>query len=951
LSQPYKQLMVVDFETRWDKKDYTLSKLTTEQYIRDKRFKAFGMCYKFYGEDTIRWVAHDKLKAFIDAVDWSTTAVLAHNAQFDVAILSWVYGAKPCFIFDSLSMARALRGVEVGNSLAKLAAEFGLPPKGEAVYSTAGLKEITSTIEQELADYCKHDVFLCEEVFKRLVQGYPAKELRLIDLTLKMFTNPVLELDKEMLSEAIKEEAISRNTLLQRLGIAEPDLASNPKFSQILQGLGVEPPTKISKTTGKQTLALAKNDAHFQALLNSEREDVAQLCEARLAVKSTLERTRAQRFLDISDRGCLPVPLNYYGAHTGRWSASKGSGLNLQNLKRGSFLRKSIMAPDGYMLVVCDLSQIEPRVLAYLADYNALLDIFRSGQDAYAQFGAQMFGVPGMTKDSHPALRQSAKSALLGCFGPGTKVLTQRGWVPIVRVQATDMVWDGEEWVTHQGVVPQGEKEVLTAHGISATLDHEILTEHGWVEWSAVQANHYLLRSALSLGNLPVSVGNDDHAVQNGKTSTSTNRRCDAPAGGKGLLTAPILGAGVQLDVTSAQRRKLMLRAWLKRDTKQYAQTPRTEIDCWTASARSLLGVLIQKQQRIQTTVGAVLHYISNGLKTVLSFCATSCHSMAGISRSYNLTELTTVVGTNPKTYALLHEARICQISAKLKLGMSKALNNALQPLKQKMQTYDIAYAGPRNRYTVLTDCGPVIVHNCGYGLGWASFAAQLLTGFLGAPPTRYDKAFAKQLGVSAEYLNKFVSWEENLTRMADIPHTCTDNELLIHCVSAKLIIDKYRDAAQPVKTFWEMCDALIKRSLVEGKPYTHKCLTFEKERIILPSGLALKYPGLSGKPDLRGRIQWTYGENEKKLYGGALTENIVQAVARCVMTDGMLRIQKQYPCVLTVHDEVVVLVPEGEAEQAKEWVHAQMIVDPKYMSGIPLAAESDVAKRYGDAK
>lgn len=645
--------MVVDFETRWSSKGYTLKKLTTEQYIRDKRFKAFGMCYKFYGEEKIRWVPHDKLPDFIASVDWSTTAVLAHNAQFDVAILSWVYGAKPCFIFDSLSMARATRGIEVGNSLAKLAAEFGLPPKGQAVHSTDGLKELTPEVEQELADYCKHDTYLCEEVFKRLVQGYPAKELRLIDLTLKMFTNPVLELDKEMLSEAIKEEATSRNTLLQRLGIAESELASNPKFSEILQGLGVEPPIKISKTTGKPTLALAKNDAHFQALLNSEREDVAQLCEARLAVKSTLERTRAQRFLDISNRGCLPVPLNYYGAHTGRWSASKGSGLNLQNLKRGSFLRKSIMAPDGYMLVVCDLSQIEPRVLAWLCDYDALLEIFSSGQDAYAQFGAQIFGVPGMTNDSHPALRQSAKSALLGC----------------------------------------------------------------------------------------------------------------------------------------------------------------------------------------------------------------------------------------------------------------------------------------------------------GYGLGWASFAAQLLTGFLGAPPTRYDKAFAKQLGVSAEYINKFVSWEENIKRMEEIPHTCTAQELLVHCVSAKLIIDKYRDAAQPVKTFWEMCDGLIKRSLLEGREFTHKCLTFEKERIILPSKLALKYPGLSGKPDDRGRIQWTYGENAKKLYGGALTENIVQAVARCVMTDGMLRIQNRYPCVLTVHDEVVVLVPESDAEAAREWIHAQMVVEPKYMPGIPLAAKSDVAKRYGDAK
>lgn len=653
MNQPYETLLVIDFETRWDRKEYTLSKMTTEQYIRNPRFKAFGCCIKTYDVPGTVWVTHADLPDFFNTIDWSTTAVLAHNAQFDVAILSWVYEAKPCFIFDSLSMARALRGVEVGNSLAKLADEFGLPPKGKAVHSTDGLEELTHEIEFELAEYCKHDTFLCEEVFKRLIKDYPAKELRLIDLTLKMFTNPVLELDQEMLREALMEESTKRTELLNRLGIEEATLASNDKFASVLSKMGIAPPKKISKTTGKEALALAKNDAHFQALLNSDNEDVALLCEARLAVKSTLERTRAQRFLDISERGRLPVPLNYYGAHTGRWSASKGSGLNLQNLKRGSFLRKSIQAPAGYSLVVCDLAQIEPRVLAWMCDYTDLLEIFASGKDAYAQFGAQMFGIPGLSKDSHPDLRQSAKSALLGC----------------------------------------------------------------------------------------------------------------------------------------------------------------------------------------------------------------------------------------------------------------------------------------------------------GYGLGWASFAAQLLTGFLGAPPTRYDKAFAKQLGVGAEFVNEFISYQPYLERMKDIPHTCTEPELTVHCVSAKKIIDKYRDAAQPVKTFWEMCDALIKRSLVEGKPYTHKCLTFEKERIVLPSGLALRYPQLSGVADEKGRIQWTYGDDKKKLYGGKLTENIVQAVARCVMTDGMLRIQNKYPCVLTVHDEVVALVPESEADDAENWVLAQMTMVPKYMSGIPLGAEAGHAKRYGDAK
>lgn len=642
--------LVVDFETRWDKKNYTLSKLTTEQYIRDERFKAFGLCVKELGsdEDPV-WISHKDIPEFVASVDWASTAVLAHNAQFDVAILSWRYGAQPALIFDSLSMARALRGVEVGNSLAKLAQEFGLPPKGQAVHSTDGLEELTPEIEKELAEYCAHDTFLCEQVFNRLVEGYPAKELKLIDMTLKMFTQPRLMLDVALLKEAITDEERRRGELLGRLGVDDSALASSDRFAALLRGLGVEPPTKISKTTGRSTYAFAKNDALFQSLLNGDNEEVALLCEARLRVKSTLERTRAQRFVDIASRGTLPVPLNYYGAHTGRWSASRGSGLNLQNLKRGSFLRRSILAPEGHSFVVCDLSQIEPRVLAWVAGYEELLNIFRSGQDAYAAFGAQMFGIPNLSKESHPELRQSAKSALLGA----------------------------------------------------------------------------------------------------------------------------------------------------------------------------------------------------------------------------------------------------------------------------------------------------------GYGMGWSSFAAQLLTGFLGAPPMRYDKAFAKQVGVTAVTAHDFLKDKEAMARLEKIPRTCTDAELFVHALAAKAIIDKYRRAAHLVTDFWAMCQSAIDHCLLKGEEYTYKGLHFSKGQILLPNGMKLRYPDIKFSKE-KGVV---YGPDETKLYGGKLTENIVQALARIVMTDGMLRTQKRYSVCLTVHDEEVVIVPDAYVQEAEQWVLEQMTVVPKYMPGIPLAAEVSSAKRYGDAK
>jgi hypothetical protein len=329
----------------------------------------------------------------------------------------------------------------------------------------------------------------------------------------------------------------------------------------------------------------------------------------------------------------------------------------MQNLKRGSFLRKAIMAPEAHQLVVGDLSQIEPRVLAWFSDYEDMLDIFRSGADSYAAFGAQMFNIPDLTKETHPDLRQSAKSALLGC----------------------------------------------------------------------------------------------------------------------------------------------------------------------------------------------------------------------------------------------------------------------------------------------------------GYGLGWASFASQLLVGFLGAPPVRYDKQFAKKLGINREYIEAFISNKENLIKFSEIPHTCTEEELLIHCVAAKRIIDIYRATAWPVVSFWNMCSELLVRSLYEGEEVVYKCVTFKKEEIVLPNGMSIRYPNLRQEKDKETKeTNWVYGEEgvkPTKLYAGKITNNIVQGTARVVMTDGMLRTAKRYFVAGTVHDEQIVVVPNDEVDEAKTWVLEQMIAEPRYMPGIPLNAEVGAHVRYGLAK
>ena len=118
-----------------------------------------------------------------------------------------------------------------------------------------------------------------------------------------------------------------------------------------------------------------------------------------------------------------------------------------------------------------------------------------------------------------------------------------------------------------------------------------------------------------------------------------------------------------------------------------------------------------------------------------------------------------------------------------------------------------------------------------------------------------------------------------------------------------------------------------------------------------MPSGMSLLYPDLKPVKDDKGRVQWVYGPDQTKLYAGKITNNVTQGVARCVMTDGMLRVAKRYPVKGTVHDELIAVVPDAEVEEAKTWVLAQMTMEPRYLPGIPLNADGGAHRRYGLAK
>ena len=416
-------IITVDFETYYDKQ-FSLSKLTTEQYVRSPEFEVIGLAVKVNNGDT-DWISgpFNAVKDYLHAnYDWEGSAVLAHNTLFDGAILSWLLDIHPKLWLDTLCMGRALHGTEVGGSLKYLADMYEIGEKGNEILNALG-KHRNDFNEEELeryGDYCIQDVELTYQLFDIFLKVFPKKELKVIDMTLRMFIDPVLELDVDKLEDHLVTLQGQKEKLLEECGIEKTELMSNPKFAKALESLGVVPPMKTSLRTGKEAFAFAKNDEEFKALQEHDDARVQALVAARIGLKSTLEETRTERFIGIGIRGVMPVPIRYYAAHTGRWGGS--DKINLQNLpSRGpnaKVLKSCICATEGHTLIEADSAQIEARVLAWLSGQVDLVRAFEKGEDVYKKMAATIYNKSVDEIDS--AQRFIGKTTILGAgYGMG----------------------------------------------------------------------------------------------------------------------------------------------------------------------------------------------------------------------------------------------------------------------------------------------------------------------------------------------------------------------------------------------------------------------------------------------------------------------------------------------------------------------------------------------------
>lgn len=387
---PQMKKLVLDFETYFDSK-YSLKVLNIMEYVNHPDFTVQGAALKWLGEES-EWISEDDVEDALQAIDWDDTAIICHHTDFDAYILSQVYGIKPAFHYDTMAMSRG-RFPGKPHTLAALVERL-FPDdesirKGAELIQAKGTKHLTGELDRIIGSYACNDVDITEAAFNHLIKDYPESELQIIDMVCRMFTQPRLRLNRERTIEFRDTSKASSDDKLIRAGIAPEILRSNEQFAEYVEKtLKLTVPMKQGKNGAIP--AFGKNDISFQRL-QAEHPEHKKIWDARLASKSRIDVTRSDRFLNGTNKdGTISMPLRYYAAHTGRFGG--GEKMNPQNLKRGSELRKALVAPDGYMVVVADKSQIEARLTAWLAGCDELVEAFRNERDVYSEFATEIYG-------------------------------------------------------------------------------------------------------------------------------------------------------------------------------------------------------------------------------------------------------------------------------------------------------------------------------------------------------------------------------------------------------------------------------------------------------------------------------------------------------------------------------------------------------------------------------
>lgn len=891
--------LYLDFETFYGR-GYSLSGLTTIGYVHDPRFKVHGVGVQL-NDQPAQWLTDmDAIHQFLAKCP-RPIALACHNTAFDGYILHAVFGWHPDRYLDTQSMSRGMfpgQSASLKELAKRLWPDDETMRKGDELIQSKDKRDLTQEESDTLGGYCLQDLRLTREAYHLMEQYYPDDELDIIDLTLRMYCEPLLEINTPLVARTKETLEVERENIIARTGVPKSILSSNKQFAEHLRSLGIEVPTKISTTTNEETDALGKSDIQFQELMR-DREDLFDLWRGRLAAKSVGEITRCDRFLSTAafTGSLMPVPLVYYSAHTGRYGG--GEKLNLQNLPRKSMLRQALIAPKQSLVYVADSSNIEARMLAWEAGHTALLDQFRNNEDVYSNMATHIYGRP-INKYDDPLERFVGKVA---CIAEGQEVLTDKGLVPIQDITPEHRVWDGTNFCSHGGLIDRGHQQVMTYDGLTATPDHIIYTQTGRKIplWQAASEMERLEQTGL-----------DGEAIRTGHdhfTGDSPSARLQDAFNKLFILQGAKMDKHGQLVIRQNARLSTLLTNYLAAFFNT-GEALRRNFSPLHQPESSFLRALRSEGDIVSLLVESPIYHMGNK--------AFASHVIQGLGdRSYQQRwrlcgwELEVVIQKGEQQQSPDDQDNIIpweiyttlrcvpcteDDSPRRKLfaaydhkpaqaGIADRRHSTPIPLATEYETkrtYDLAACGRHNRFTV----SGRLVSNClglGYGMGHDKFQTTLALGAMGDPV--------------------FFSSDE-----------------------ARAIVRTYRTVNAPITRYWAQADSMLARMLDPHTDEQWGALTVRHKMIILPNGMALRYNGLVGEMDHNERVHFEYynGKYMTNIYGGKVVENITQALARIVLfNEHMLKLDAYARehggrVVLNVHDEIVVVAPDFGARKTE---------------------------------
>lgn len=978
-------IITLDFESYWSQ-TYSLSRMSPLEYVMGDEFETISCSIKLNEEATQVFFGHEDVAHAFKQLPVSASGLLAHNMSgFDAYIAAFRFKLRPKLWLDTAAMARPIHAKTIGVSLAKLVKHYGVGIKDNTILmATRGkhLKDFTPAEIADMAVYNKDDTDQCWELFKILRKVVPAKELWQIDLNTRMRTEPAFVLDRGLLQVTLEDEVDAKRRAMMELATHlsgdEPNmsesftedmivesvreqLASAPKFSALLASLGVEVPVKPSPsdpTGGKMVPALAKSDEEFVALTEHDNPIVAAAARARLAVKSTLLETRIHKLLTAGKLagGKLPVPIRYAGADTsGRDSGEEYNMLNLPRINPDvpriqDALRNSLLAGRGKKIIVADQSNIELRVNHTLWKVKRSMDLWAANPDAdlYSDYASSYYGKPAGTISKSE--RQFAKV----CIAEGELVLTSNGPKPIQSVSVLDLVWDGVEWVKHDGPIFVGEKTVITYDGLTATPDHEVWVEDGRKVYLGHAAAQRLRLARTGAGGAPVGFGGAGiprvaayervprgicsvRPVQNsavGKLRQPTHEQdsgvpiVPAEVRSAGMVVGPPRSCSAALH--QPERCSVSPLRWAGSDFQLSLSGCGRSVGDEEPWAVEEHGNRPGRQQR-----GLRAGELAVGDEAAERSEQNNIEHQA-VSHVSTRAPIGKVRGQHPS-----------QIDVERIDGHTHRGAVATTERQTKRRVWDILNAGPRHRFTVSN----VLVSNCQLGLGFGSGAstfrtvAKLMSGGKIDLAKTFRNATQAEIDAVPEY-----DWPTDKDGFA----------VVITGDPAQESVDGWRAYYPEIVAGWRSCDdalmSIFRGERVQVDPWG--LVHTSSEGFVLP-GYTIRYPGLrqEDKADKHGRTrkQWVYAEGRHKagIYGSKAVENIVQSLARATITDNTIEFFKRTGLrpALRPYDELVYVVDEGTADDLLAELQVVMRTPPTWWSGLTVWSAGSTGRTYGEAK